>query len=247
MKKLIIANWKMEFTHKEAPAWLESNIAELHSVLERHSNQLIICPSYTELNYAQRYTTSNIRWGAQNCSAHIRGPYTGEISLSTLKELGCTLVLIGHSERRIYHNENNATIVQKVDLCLQEGIEPIICIGETFEERQADKTFAVLQSQIAPLIALFHSKGCRSFTFAYEPVWAIGTQHTPRAHEISTIFKWIKAYITGSIGAASLKLLYGGSVNEITIADLGLTEADGFMLGKASLSGEVLKKIISSC
>ncbi len=241
MHKLIIANWKMQLTHQEVRTWLKTHAPTFDSLLAQTNNTLVICPSYTELAFAHSLSTMHIRFGAQDCGLHERGAYTGDVSVLTLKELGCTYTLIGHSERRIYHGETDEAIAQKATLLLKHGIEPIICIGETSKERDTGTTLQVLENQLSLVAKLL---GRETLTIAYEPVWAIGTQQVPRASEIASVFSWIRTFMEKQRTQARIKLLYGGSVNERTIEDLGLGIADGFLLGKASLDPQELKKIL---
>lgn len=247
MNKLIIANWKMEFSHNDAIAWLTSHVPALEDALSVSSNKLIICPSYTELGFVADLPTTHISWGAQDCGLEEVGAYTGDVSVLSLKELRCTYTLVGHSERRRYHCETDADIAQKFDLLMKHGISPLVCIGETKEERDEGITSRVLEKQLSLIVASMQKNNYTKLYIAYEPIWSIGSQQVPRAHEISEIFRDLRRYIDRTISNPSLVLLYGGSVNERSIEDLGLSSADGFLLGKASLDHEVLKKIILSC
>ncbi len=247
MNKLIIANWKMQFTHSEALSWLNTHIPDLEIDLATAHNKLIICPSYTELPILAARSTTHISWGAQDCGAYERGAYTGDVSVLSLKELGCTYCLVGHSERRRHHGETDALIAQKVALLIKHGIEPVICVGESLEERNNGATLEVLERQLLSIRELMKKNGYTKISIAYEPVWSIGTEQVPRAHDISAIFSWIRSFTRKHVEQSTIVLLYGGSVNERTIKDLGLSMADGFLLGKASLEYEVLKKIILSC
>lgn len=244
MNKLIIANWKMQFSHNEALSWLNQHLPELEAALSTTGNKLVICVSFTELSTAASLRTPSISFGAQDCSVYERGAYTGDISVLTLKEFNCTHVLVGHSERRICHGETDAQVAQKASLLIKHGIEPIICIGETRQERDNGVTLQVLEKQLALIVELLKKANCTKISIAYEPVWSIGTQDVPRASQISEVFSWIRDFMRKNSEHVSVILLYGGSVNDQTIGDLGLSMADGFLLGKASLDAETLKKII---
>ncbi len=237
----------MQLSHNEALSWLNDHIAGLESALSQAQNKLILCPSFTELASLSAFGSTHIRCGAQNCGAYERGAYTGDVSVLSLKELGCAYCLVGHSERRRYHGETDALIAQKAALLIKHGIEPVICIGESLEERNNGATLEVLERQLLFIGELMKKNGYTKISIAYEPVWSIGTEQVPRAHEISGIFSWIRSFISKHVEQSTIVLLYGGSVNERTIKDLGLSMADGFLLGKASLEYEVLKKIILSC
>lgn len=237
----------MQLIHNEALSWFNAHSAGLESTLSQAQNKLILCPSFTELPSLSVFETNHISWGAQNCGAYERGAYTGEVSVFSLKELGCTYCLVGHSERRRYHGETDALIAQKAALLIKHGIEPVVCIGESLEERNNGTTLEVLERQLLFIGELMKKNGYTKMSIAYEPIWSIGTEQVPRAHDISGIFSWIRSFIGKYVEQPTVILLYGGSVNERTIKDLGLSMADGFLLGKASLEYEVLKKIILSC
>ena len=237
----------MQLTHKEALDWLKSYSTDLESALAKTANNLVIFPSFTELAASVRYKSDHISFGAQDCGFFERGAYTGDVSVLTLKQLACTHTLIGHSERRSYYCETNDLIAQKALLLIKHGIEPVFCIGETAKERNNGITHQILEYQLAPLLQAMRKHALSKISIAYEPVWAIGTQQLPRAQEISQTFNYIRALVRGFIEQPSLMLFYGGSVNERSIGDLGLSMADGFLLGKASIDHEVLKKIILSC
>lgn len=247
MNKLIVANWKMELSHNDARSWLSGHVPELEAALASSQNKLVICPSFTELSFVSDLPTMHISWGAQDCGWRETGAYTGDVSVLTLHQLGCSYALVGHSERRRYHCETDALVVQKVDLLMQHGISPIVCIGETKEERDEGLTFEVIERQLSSLVELMGKRSYTKLCIAYEPIWAIGTNQVPRAHDISAIFRGVRQYVDRAMKQSSLVLLYGGSVNERTIGDLGLSQADGFLLGRASIEHEVLKKIILSC
>lgn len=246
MHKVIIANWKMQLMHNEAIQWLSAHISSLNYALEESNNRIILCPSFAELAIAAKYTANRILLGAQDCSAYERGAYTGEVSALSLHELGCTYAIIGHSERRSC-GETDLCIALKAALLNKHAITPIICIGETEKERHNGETFAVLERQLADIKKLIDSGIIHTMLIAYEPVWAIGTQQLPRAIDISQVFTWLDQFLKKTINPIEYKFLYGGNVNERTIIDLGLTVIDGFLLGRASIDAEVLKKIILSC
>lgn len=247
MNKLIIANWKMEFSHNDAMEWLVSHAQELEDALSRSQNKLVICPSYTELSFVSTFPTVHISWGAQDCGPQEIGAYTGDVSVLSLRQLRCTYTLLGHSERRQYHGETDETVAQKFELLMRHGISPIVCVGETKEERDEGVTSRVLEKQLSLIVASMRRNNYMNICIAYEPIWSIGSQQVPRAHEISEVFRDIRRFLGRSNINPAAILLYGGNVNERTIEDLGLSSADGFLLGRASLDHEVLKKIILSC
>ena len=239
---LFVANWKMQLTHNESTKWLEDYLDDLQKLCLAESHELIVCPSYTVLPWNKKPAL----WGAQNCGLKEKGPYTGDVSVLSLKELGCSHVIIGHSERRRYYDETPKQAADKVALCKKNGIEPIICIGEMEDERKKGQTLEVLREQLDPVLEVLKEQKAKTLLLAYEPVWAIGTGKTPEPDELAEILNWLYVFIEDSI-KIDTKILYGGSVNEYSVGDLITTSIDGFLLGKVSIDPEALKKIIISC
>lgn len=220
--KLLIANWKMFLTYNQEQVLLQQLTA-----LPSLSN-LVICPSLVSLASFKQLTL-----GAQNCSQYSEGAYTGEVAAQSLKEVGCSYCIIGHSERRNYFNETDATVVLKAQQLLSVGITPIICIGETAEDKNNGSTNTTLTHQMKALALLDLSK-C---IIAYEPVWAIGNGTTPTHDEIKSIIMHLKE-LTDS------RILYGGSVHPTNIHELARLPLDGFLVGKASTDFNNLKKMV---
>lgn len=235
MDKLIVANWKLKFSHKEALSWLTSNVPEIHQTLAQTEHELVICPSFTELAFALS-TYPNHSWGAQNCASVVRGAYTGEVSALSLQQMGIQFTLVGHSERRRYHDETNEDVHKKTALLLEHEINPIVCIGETADQRSSRDI--VLAQQITAVRDLYNDDDAT--IIAYEPVWAIGTGMTPTVDELKETIGKIRELVDGSI------VLYGGSVTP-TIAKEFSPFVDGFLVGSASCDVELLKQIILSC
>lgn len=247
MNKLIVANWKMQITHNEVSTWLSAHGSALKMFLQESQNSFVVCPSFTDLSSVSPFVSASFHLGAQDCSMHERGAYTGEVSAISLKQIGCSYTIIGHSERRQNHAETSHQVAQKAALLLQHDIEPILCIGETQKERDDEATLKVLEKQLTPLVPLIKPHGQKRITIAYEPVWAVGSHHIPRALEISLVFNYLQDFMRNHLPSIQCVFLYGGSVNERTITDLGLSVLDGFLLGRAGVEWEVLKKIILSC
>ncbi len=240
MGKLIVANWKMQLTHTEALTWLSEDYPTVRLLAESSSHELVICPSFTELNYAVE-TYPDDPWGAQNCCACTRGPYTGEVSAISLAELGIHYTIVGHSERRQYYDETDEDVGLKAYALFSQGIIPIICIGETEEERENYKN--VLRRQLEEITYTFkHFEAPLRPIIAYEPAWAIGSGITPHKKELQEVLD----YIRDCTSEYNPLILYGGSVNQ-QIATQFSSFVDGFMIGSASLNSELLKKIILSC
>ena len=200
--------------------------------MRQSSNSVVICPSFTVLPYSSTLATS-LLFGAQDCGFEESGAYTGDISSTSLKELGCSYTLLGHSERRTSYCESNERIAQKAHLLHAEGIIPILCIGETAEDRISGRSQSKLEAQLA------HFQGMNDFVIAYEPVWAIGTGQLPTKEELGAIVTWLRL-------ATDARVLYGGSIDEHTCKELS-SIVDGFLVGRASIAIEPLKKIILSC
>ncbi len=239
---LFVANWKMQLTHNESIKWLEDHFDDLQKLCEAESHNLIMCPSFTVLPWEKKPKA----WGAQNCGIKEKGPYTGDVSVLTLKELGCSHVIVGHSERRRYYDETPEQTAHKVGLCKKNGLEPIICIGEMEDERNEGRTLDVLREQLEPILEVLREYDAKTLLLTYEPVWAIGTGKTPSPDELAEILNWLYVFIEDSI-KIDTTILYGGSVNEYSAGDLITTSIDGFLLGKVSIDPEALKKIILSC
>ena len=188
-----------------------------------------------------------IEVGAQDVSAHASGAYTGEVSADMLKDLGCRYVIVGHSERRQYHAETDALVADKARSALAAGITPIVCVGETLDEREAGRTEEVVKRQLA---AVIHANGhCISeVVVAYEPVWAIGTGKTASPEEAQAVHAVLRAQLKAATDqSARIKILYGGSMNATNAATLlAQPDIDGGLIGGASLKPQDFLKIIAA-
>ncbi|MDC0349220.1 triose-phosphate isomerase [Alphaproteobacteria bacterium] len=235
MEKFIVANWKMNKGSLEDLPFLES-VAQINV---GPTVTAIIAPPYTLLQAAQKALESTpFHLGAQDCSTQGNGAHTGDVSAYMLKMCGCTSVIVGHSERRQNHNETSEIVRKKAEISGENGLIPIICVGETAEEYQAKKTFDIIDQQIE------FSSPRKDFPFliAYEPVWAIGTGKVPSLEEINHVHETIKKSFKNP-----KKVLYGGSVNPENAKEiLSLPSVDGLLIGGASLEAEKLKNIIDA-
>lgn len=236
MKKLIIANWKMNLSHNQECTWLETVFPGVLEILRETEHELVICPSFTVLSYAKALYPSAF-FGAQDCGFEAQGPYTGDISVISLADLQADYCLIGHSERRQYYDETNTRVADKAELLLKNGIKPIICIGETFQEIENKAT--VLKSQLELILPLYKKERP---IIAYEPAWSIGSGIVPSVSELISTIEFIREIC----GSHEPKILYGGSV-EASMLQGFCPLVDGFLIGSASINGESLKKIILSC
>lgn len=213
---------------------------------------VLICPPFTALESVwNRLSGSKLSLGAQNCSDLKEGARTGEISPLMLLDLGCKFVILGHSERRAYFGETDEFINSKIGLALECGLEPIVCIGETLEQREAGKTLDVLRAQLQGGLADLSEEDISALTIAYEPVWAIGTGRTATPETAQDAQRFIREVIdsstTRSEVADSVRILYGGSVKpENARALLSQPDIDGALVGGASLDPESFISIIKS-
>jgi triosephosphate isomerase len=247
-KPLIAANWKMYKTPKESLAFLDEF---LPLVRDNTASDISIFPTMSSLSHvidATRHT--NVTAGAQTMHWLDEGPYTGETSPTMLKSIGCTRVLIGHSERRQYFNETDETVNLKLKAALAHELVPIVCVGETFDKRQAGLTEAVLRWQVACALNGIHGNGCSRLVIAYEPVWAIGTGSvaTPQqANEAHAIIRREVAAHLGQHCADGMRILYGGSVKPDNVATLmAEPEIDGALVGGASLQPKSFADIVKN-
>ena len=178
----------------------------------------------------------DVRWGAQDCSAHEQGAYTGEVSAAMLAECACRYVIVGHSERRAYHAEGDALVAAKAQAALAKGITPIVCVGETLAQRDAGETEAVVKRQLSVVIhQLAHCAG--EMVVAYEPVWAIGTGRTATPDQAQHVHAVLRAQLQAATGHADrMRIIYGGSVKADNAAALfSQPDIDGGLIGGASL------------
>ncbi len=234
--KYVIANLKSNQTKKEALEY-----SKKIKKIKNKNNQLIICPSFTNLFL---FNDQNYNLGAQNISEYEKGAYTGEINGEQLQNLNCKYVIIGHSERRKYFNENNKILLNKITQALKNNLKIIFCIGESLEEYKANQTKEILQNQITSIFNSLDLKQLNNIIIAYEPIWAIGTGLIPSLKEIEENIYFIKK-LNYQNYHLNLFVLYGGSVDENNINDLKtISNLDGYLIGGASLSLEKLKKII---
>ena len=234
--KIIAGNWKMNKTRAEA----EALVKELLPLVEHTPNTVIVCVPYTDLCTVVQLTKgSNVHVGAQNCHWKESGAYTGEIAPSMLKELGVEYVIIGHSERRTYFGETDATVLARTKAALNVGLKPIVCIGETLAERQSGRMEEVLTRQVTEGFKDISAQELDNIVVAYEPVWAIGTGVTAtneQANEAIAFVRGVFAQKYGKAVADKLYVQYGGSMNESNAKGLlAMSDVDGGLIGGASL------------
>ena len=242
-KRYCIANWKMNFTLSDAEGFLgEWENKDLNSP----HIKTIFCPSFTELfAIARLMESSSSELGAQNVFYESRGAFTGEISCAMLKELGCQWVIIGHSERRSILGETDEMIHQKLHQIVAENLFPILCIGETFDERNAGNTKELLERQLLKACENIDNTSLNKMVIAYEPVWAIGTGVTATSDMVAEAHNDIRNILTSNgLNGCEISILYGGSVSCDNASALSeIEDLDGFLIGGASLDIEKFYKI----
>jgi triosephosphate isomerase (TIM) len=247
-KPLIAANWKMYKTPTEAIAFTD---AFLPLIAAHHHADVVLCPSMTSLAAVLQATHSTqVHIGAQTMHWLDQGAYTGETSPTMLTAIGCTHVLIGHSERRQYFNETDETVNLKLKAALAHKLVPIVCVGEHQAERESGHTAAVLERQVAAALSGIDPAIATPLVIAYEPVWAIGTGLTATPQIAEDAHKIIRAEIAKALNsqlAASTRILYGGSVKPDNAASLCcLEDIDGALVGGASLDPQSFADIIKN-
>ena len=231
-RKLVVGNWKMHGSHSANAELLAGISAARPFVCD-----VAVCVPYPYLSEtAVALAASELRWGAQDCSAHEQGAYTGEVSVAMLSEFGCRYVIVGHSERRQHHAESDQWVADKAKIALAKGITPIVCVGETLAQREAGETEAVVKRQLSAVIhALGHCAG--EMVVAYEPVWAIGTGKVATPEQAQQVHALLRAQLKAATSHAdAMKILYGGSMKPDNAATLmAQPDIDGGLIGGASL------------
>jgi triosephosphate isomerase len=247
MRKPVIAgNWKMYKTPKESLAFLDKFIP----LVSGHTrDEIMLFPTMSSLGYVlDAVKDTNISAGAQTMHWLSEGPYTGQTSPTMLASIGCTHVLLGHSEIRMYANETDETVNLKLKAALAHGMTPVVCVGESLDKRQAGLTKAVLCWQIACGLHGIDSESCSRLIIAYEPIWAIGTGSTATPEQAQEAHAVIRREIAQTLGqerADCTRILYGGSVKpENTASLMSQPDIDGALVGGASLDPQSFAKIV---
>ena len=245
-KKVIAGNWKMNMLPNEAINFIE----QISSEIKDTENEVILCVPYTDLFYSLLTAQgTNIKIGAQNMHWEEKGAYTGEISGSMLKSIGVEYVIIGHSERRQYFAETDETVNKKVKSALANGLKPIVCVGETLEQREAGKTAEIITDQTEKALDGLTSEEVEKIIIAYEPIWAIGTGKTATSEDANNSIKEIREKIPKIYGqntARGVIIQYGGSVKSTNAKELfEMSDIDGALIGGASLKVEEFAKIVN--
>lgn len=248
-KPLIAGNWKMNLNHLEAIAVTQKLAYSLEDK-DYDAVEIVVIPPFTDIRSVQTLVDGDrlrLLYGAQDLSTAESGAYTGEISGAMLNKLGCTYVLVGHSERRVNHNEDDAKINKKIKAALANELKPILCIGEELTSREAGNHISFVLEQLRNGLKGFHKPDLKKIVIAYEPVWAIGTGKTATPEDAQEVCSAIRIELS-KIGsdeiADNCRILYGGSVKSINTLDI-MKEADvdGALVGGASLDPEEFARI----
>ncbi len=246
-KPIMAGNWKMHKNRAESAELAKALVAAAGSSTDV---EVVICPVYTSLDSAvEAVKGSEIKIGAQNCHFEESGAYTGEISVAMLKEAGVEYVIVGHSERRQYFNETDKDINAKAKAIYKHGLTPIICVGETLEERESEKTADVITQQIKGCLADLPADKIAVSVIAYEPVWAIGTGKTAskeQAQEVHALIRKLLTDLYDSSTAEAVRIQYGGSVKPENVQELmAQQDIDGALVGGAALNAESFAGIVN--
>ncbi len=245
-RKVIAGNWKMNMLPNEAMQFIDT----LAPLVKNTENEVILCVPYTDLFYSLLTAQgTNIKIGAQNMHFEESGAYTGEVSGKMLKSIGVEYVIIGHSERRQYFNETDETVNKKIKAAFANGLKPIVCVGETLEQREAGQTVEIITSQIEKALDGLTEEQVENIIIAYEPIWAIGTGKTATAEQANETIKSIRDKICqmyGQMVSNGVIIQYGGSVKSTNAKEIfEMSDIDGGLVGGASLKPEEFSKIVN--
>ncbi len=246
-RPLVVGNWKLNGTRVGTRQLLSEILAGLKNDTQ---TEVSVCVPFVFVSQvAKQLADTRLFWGSQNVADREKGAFTGEISASMLKEFGCRFAIVGHSERRNLYGESSALVAERFKMAIKNDLQPILCVGETLEEREKNDTFKVIKEQLSPVL---EAVGVDSFTkavIAYEPVWAIGTgktASTAQAQQVHTYIRKTIADFDQSI-AKKLRILYGGSVTaDNATALFSMADIDGGLIGGASLKAQSFLAIINS-
>lgn len=244
---LIAGNWKMYKTGPEAVE-TASELAELCADVQ--NVDVMIAPTFLSVPLvAQATKGTKVNTGAQNLYFEAEGAYTGEVSAQMIQAAGAEYVIIGHSERRQYFGETDDLVQKKISAALQTGLIPVMCIGETLEDRENDQTFQVLKTQVSDGLNGFNTENLDTLVLAYEPVWAIGTGKTASTDQVDEVHQYLRSLVAKLFSqdlADKIRILYGGSVKPENVNELmSLADVDGALVGGASLDPQTFIKIIN--
>ena len=244
-RKVIAGNWKMNMLPNEAIEYIQA----FEQLVKDAKAEVILCVPYTDLFYCLMNTqNTNIKIGAQNVHFEEKGAYTGEVSAKMLKSIGVEYVIIGHSERRQYFAETDETVNKKIKAALENELKPIVCVGETLEQRESGKTEEIITTQTKLALEGLTKEQVKGIIIAYEPIWAIGTGKTATSEDANNSIKAIRKEIASIYGediAEEVIIQYGGSVKSSNAKELfACSDIDGGLVGGASLKPEEFSKIV---
>jgi triosephosphate isomerase len=244
-RPVVAANWKMHKSVREAEAFADAFLPRVAGLREV---EIVLAPPFPALQaLGRRLAGSAVALGAQNVNPETQGAFTGEVSPPMLAELGCAYCIVGHSERRALYGESDALVAKKAAALLAHGICPIVCVGETLEQREQGRTAAVVNAQLAGSLAAVPNERAAEVVVAYEPIWAIGTGKTATPALAQEVHALIRATLGGRFGAAGerIRIQYGGSVKpDNAAALLAQQDIDGALVGGASLEVEGFAQIV---
>ena len=242
-RNIIAGNWKMNMLPNEAISFIE----EIEPMVKDTKNEVIICVPFTDFFYANNMAQgTNIQVGVQNMHYEDKGAYTGEISAPMLKSVNCKYVIVGHSERRQYFNETDETVNKKIKKALEYELTPIVCVGETLEEKEAGKTIEIITSQIEKGLVDLTASDLDKIVIAYEPIWAIGTGKTATSEDAQNAIQAIREKIKSLFNTDDVSILYGGSVKGSNAKELfEMKDIDGGLVGGASLEAKSFSEIVN--
>lgn len=248
-KPLMAGNWKMNINHLEAIA-LTQKIAFSLDEKDVEAVEVVVLPPFTDLRSVQTLVDGDrllVKYGAQDISQHASGAYTGEISGAMLSKLGCSYVVIGHSERRQYHNETDEIVNAKIKAALANNLTPIVCVGEALAIREAGTHVDYVLAQVDGALASFKDSDVKKMVIAYEPVWAIGTGKVASPEDAEEVCAAIRGRLKSAYSAEiadSVRILYGGSVKASNVIEImAQPNVDGALVGGASLDADEFSKI----
>ncbi len=243
-RKVIAGNWKMNKSPKDVEEFME----RFPGLVSDTENEVILCVPFIDLCKAVKLSKgTNVKIGAQNMHFKDSGAYTGEISPKMLNDLNVEYVIIGHSERREYFNETDETVNLKIKAALTHDLKPIVCVGETLEQREAGITKEFVTGQVRNALKEITEDELKKIIIAYEPIWAIGTGKTASKEDANEVCKWIREELRALYGdvADEIIIQYGGSVKSSNAKDLfEMSDIDGGLVGGASLEPEEFSKIV---
>jgi triosephosphate isomerase len=243
-RSLVAGNWKMHGSRSENAALIDEILAADQG---DNGPEVLVCPPFVYLwEVGRQLRGSSVALGAQDVCAEAIGAHTGEISASMLKDVGCSHVIVGHSERRALYGDDDQLVARKFAACQREGLTPILCVGETLEEREDGRTAEVVLRQLDAVLGVAGADGFMKAVLAYEPVWAIGTGKTATPEQAQAVHALLRARLAekDATMAACLRILYGGSVKAANAAELfAMRDVDGGLVGGASLNGQEFRRI----